>query len=57
MVGQPMLGERHRLGGGALNRPLPDLATLGKDIVDVVHHVGHDELVDGRDCGPRGAGE
>jgi hypothetical protein len=58
MVGQSMLGEWHRQPeGGALDRHRPHLPTLGKDIVEIVHHVGHDELVDGRDRGPRGAGE
>ena len=52
MVGQPVLGERHRLGGGTLDRHRPDRPTRGKDIVDIVHYVGHDKLVDGRDRCP-----
>jgi hypothetical protein len=44
-------------GGGALDGHISDLPTLGKDIVDIVHYVGHDELVDGRDRHPCGAGQ
>ena len=50
-VGAPVLEQRE------LDQHLPHLAALGEDVVETVHHTGHDELVHGRDRRPHYAGQ
>jgi hypothetical protein len=48
MIGEAVLGEDRSLTPKqrpALNRDRVEFATLGEDIVDVVHDVGHDEAI------------
>ena len=49
VVGQAVLGQERGTPGAegrALNRDRVELTSFGKDVVDVVHHVGHHEAVD-----------
>ena len=62
MRGQAVFGEEHRPrtprpgGRDALDCHVRHLPTYSEDVVTIVHHAGHDEVVHGRDRRRRGAG-
>src|SRR5262249_49237760 len=51
VIREPVLGDRRwdsNATSGALDRDRVELSVLREDVVDVVHHVGHDDTVNGR---------